>query len=468
MDEFGSDLAASVLPLLLVRDETDQVLLEVRYSIVNVSDTTREENFSFRIALEDVTSSGQPIFFSAATVFSPLQPGEGRDEEVLVRRSAEVLDFSSRLQLELEVFDNQIDQDGLANNVAGFGPVALADLDIGIRDNLGPTPGRLSGTDANETFLFFNDESRDLVIGFDPANDLLDVSELEASSLDDLRLTNLLGGDGSIRWVQVTDREGDAEFIVRFADSGATDKAALTADKFVFTAGTPRPIDPEPLIQVLDNFFRDTFQGTEDAERFVLARDGDRDVIRDFNVVEDVLDVTALGAASLDDLALTELVNGSGEVRWVAIAGPEDVDEVIVRFLNDTPTSAAALTADRFVFADEPLVLPEPVSTIVNDTSGLDNLRGQSGPEIFAFGDDGQRDTLRDFDLGTDQIDVSAFGATGLGNLQIENLIGGNGSVRWVQISDSAGDAELIVRFNSDQVLSADVLDDADFIFAMA
>lgn len=47
---------------------------------------------------------------------------------------------------------------------------------------------------------------------------------------------------------------------------------------------------------------------------------------------------------------------------------------------------------------------------ILMDGSGVDDLQGGSGADVFIFSSDGDRDTIRDFQPGTDRIDISAWG----------------------------------------------------------
>jgi len=77
--------------------------------------------------------------------------------------------------------------------------------------------------------------------------------------------------------------------------------------------------------------------GGEGEDTFVFSKHGGSDVVRDFTVGEDTLDVSALGVDSLDDFAVTEGGN------WVELS----VNDVSIRLVGLTE---ADLSDDIFAF----------------------------------------------------------------------------------------------------------------------
>ena len=206
----------------------------------------------------------------------------------------------------------------------------------------------------------------------------------------------------------------------------------------------------------------DDLRGTDATEVFVLADDGKRDLVRDFDAAMDRLDMSAFGAQTLDDLTITELMRKDGSVSWIEIEDSSGTAEAILRF-DDGALSAARLTEDNFIFAGEQGMAPVPGMEVVAGTEALDDLRGSAAVEVFVMQDDGERDLIRDFEDDVDLIDVSRV-ATEFGELTIRNLMRKDGSVSWVEILDADGEREMILRF-SGGAHDADRLTAEDFIF---
>ncbi|MEM9060739.1 MAG: fasciclin domain-containing protein [Pseudomonadota bacterium] len=205
----------------------------------------------------------------------------------------------------------------------------------------------------------------------------------------------------------------------------------------------------------------DDLRGNAGGDLFAMLDDGVRDIIRDFEIGVDQIDVSAF-ADSIDDLTISNLVRANGTTSWISVADQAGDAEFILRFGDGTTLDAANLTADSFVFSDTEI--PAPAPNIVQGTTELDNLRGTVGADIYALLDDGVRDLVRDFDSGVDAIDVSAF-ATMFEDLEITNLVRRDGSVSWINVADASGDAEFILRFGDDTPLDAANLTAEDFVF---
>ncbi|MEM7211997.1 MAG: hypothetical protein AAF479_08900 [Pseudomonadota bacterium] len=206
----------------------------------------------------------------------------------------------------------------------------------------------------------------------------------------------------------------------------------------------------------------DDLRGTDATEVFVLADDGQRDLIRNFDDTMDRLDVSAFGAQSLDDLTIIERVRKDGSVSWIEIKDAEGTAEAILRF-DSGPLTAARLQAEQFIFAGQDATSPVPGMNLIEGTAIRDRLRGTDADDVFVMLDDGHRDLVRDFEDGTDLMDVSHL-ADRFEDLNIRDLVRRDGTVSWVQIETANGDPEIVVRF-TDGVYDASRLTAEDFIF---
>ncbi|MEM7210480.1 MAG: fasciclin domain-containing protein [Pseudomonadota bacterium] len=206
---------------------------------------------------------------------------------------------------------------------------------------------------------------------------------------------------------------------------------------------------------------RDDMRGLAGSDAFVMADDNIVDLIRDFEVGVDQIDVSAF-AASIDDLGITNAVRRDGSTSWVRVEDGTGNTEFLLRFGDDTALASANLTADAFVFADAPI----PVQfNEITGTIGRDNLRATGEADIFVLQDDDTIDLVRGFEKGTDQLDVSAFAAS-FDELTVTNRANTSGVTRWIEIRDDTGEAEVFFRFNADTALDAANLTADDFIFA--
>lgn len=195
-----------------------------------------------------------------------------------------------------------------------------------------------------------------------------------------------------------------------------------------------------------------------------MQNDGVRDLIRDYEVGRDVIDVSSF-ATSMSDLEIVNLVRKDGSVSWVAINDSGGIGEMLVRYGN-APLDASALTGDYFIFADAPIEEPSlDQNTILDTVSGSrDDLRATEMADTFIMLDDGEADLIRDLDVGVDLIDVSSFAAS-FADLQVTNVLRSNGTTSWIEIADSSGEREILVRFDADTVLDAASLTQDSFIF---
>ena len=225
------------------------------------------------------------------------------------------------------------------------------------------------------------------------------------------------------------------------------------------TGGRLRGADDNDLL--IDGAARNDMRGLAGADTFVMADDNVVDLVRDFEVGVDTLDVSAF-AASIDDLSIENIVRGNGSTAWISVADASGGTEFLLRFGDDTTLDAASLTADSFVFADAPI----PVTlNAITGTDARDNLRATDLADEFILQNDDTIDLVRGFEQGADQLNVSAFAAS-FDEMTISNVVNGAGVTRWIGIADDTGETEVLFRFNADTELDAANLTADDFIFA--
>ncbi|MEM1297815.1 MAG: hypothetical protein AAGH68_00955 [Pseudomonadota bacterium] len=310
----------------------------------------------------------------------------------------------------------------------------------------------------SEIVVLGDDGDRDLVRDFQVGIDRLDISALGIAEFSDLQIVERLRSDGSVSWIEVQDRLGGAEVALRFAD-GPLNGDRLEAESFIFAAeAAPGPIDPGGP----DGIGFDDIRATDAGEVFRLADDGVRDLLRGFELGQDLLDVSLWGAVDIADLDIVNLVRKSGTVSWVQISDRAGEAELAIRFTG-APLDAENLTAAHFVFADE--AGPPPETPRVVDGAGFDDLRGKLGAEVFQMADDGIRDVVRGFELGVDQLDLRALGAEDMSDITLTDIRRKDGSVNWIEVRDASGEAEFLLRFWDTSSQSASQLTADDIIF---
>lgn len=194
-----------------------------------------------------------------------------------------------------------------------------------------------------------DDGQSDIVRDFEIGVDKFDVTDLGASSIDDLIISNLTRKDGSISWVAIHDASGQREMQVRFTEETRLDAGAFGADDFVFGTESSEPVEPN-VVKLQDLEGRNKLRRTDVEEEFVMLSDGQSDIVFHFDVGVDKFEVTALDAQGFDDLTITNLYRADGSVSWVSIADTAGEREMQVRFAGDITLDATALSADDFLF----------------------------------------------------------------------------------------------------------------------
>ncbi|MFV0410865.1 MAG: hypothetical protein ACK5LJ_14565 [Paracoccus sp. (in: a-proteobacteria)] len=102
-----------------------------------------------------------------------------------------------------------------------------------VQDSGSSTPDDIQLEWPIQTVIMADDGVVHLVRGFDPGTDLLDLSAF-ASGMEDITISNQLRSDGSVRWIEIADRTGETELVLRFDADTPLDASALTTDDFIF------------------------------------------------------------------------------------------------------------------------------------------------------------------------------------------------------------------------------------------
>ncbi|WP_232825440.1 calcium-binding protein [Albibacillus kandeliae] len=202
--------------------------------------------------------------------------------------------------------------------------------------NLSAEPGSGSDATTNAVYALYKiiqngdaDGLKDLLSGYD-------VREVGTSGDDVLKGFKgndlLIGGDGDDRLLRSA---GDD--ILRGGDGNDILKGGRGDDVLKGNAGNDRLVGDAGNDTLVGGRGDDVLIGGEGEDTFVFAKHGGSDVVRDFTVGEDTLDVSALGVDSLDDFAVTEGGN------WVELS----VNDVSIRLVGLTE---ADLSDDIFAF----------------------------------------------------------------------------------------------------------------------
>ncbi len=135
---------------------------------------------------------------------------------------------------------------------------------------------------------------------------------------------------------------------------------------------------------LIDGGGRDSLRGGSGADLFVLRPDEQGDIIRDFNVTEDRIDLSSFTALSgLSDISVSTSATGA-VLRW-------DKEVLTVHSHNGARLSAADLE-ERLLFNDSHVVIPErlpqigsPESDTFIWTEGEDSIDGAGGVDTMTY-----------------------------------------------------------------------------------
>ncbi len=209
----------------------------------------------------------------------------------------------------------------------------------------------------------------------------------------------------------------------------------------------------------------DALYGGAGADTFVFEENNGADLIYDFTVGKDVIDLSALtGIDSFDDLTITTNSFGDAIIDLSAHGGGE------IRLRN---VSEGDLDADDFVFYQSSYTGTDQAETLeagagddtiaglggddtLTGNAGDDTLTGGTGADTFVFAAGHGNDTVTDFTDGEDLIDLSAFtGIAGYSDLTVTQ----DGNNVEIDLSGQTGGTITLQN-----VALADI-DEDDFVF---
>ena len=233
-----------------------------------------------------------------------------------------------------------------------------------------------------------------------------------------------------------------------YNDVYGTNESDRNGTKIVGTDGADRIFD-------LDG--RDEIQGGAGADLFVMALDGDRDEIRDFQDGLDLIDLSAWGVSNFADLSfvqdrahtLIRYGSESLELKFVGLDALSAADFILAGQTTNPGTDGTSQpggNTDQGTTGGNPVdPAPQPgtgSTTSYNDVygtnesdrngtkivgtdgadrifdlDGRDEIQGGAGADLFVMALDGDRDEIRDFQDGLDLIDLSAWGVTNFNDL---------------------------------------------------
>lgn len=222
---------------------------------------------------------------------------------------------------------------------------------------------------------------------------------------------------------------------------------------------TPFDAPFAPVLQ--DTARRDTLIGTAGKDVFTLRNDGKTDMMLNFEDGTDQIDLTALDASwdklSVRRLSLTEYVVDYQAEDRIRITFEKPARDAI-------PEDRMLLDADDFIFAPG---IPQATTQLLAEQTSAEKevIFGTSLPDVFIFDYDGERDTVRRFEIGKDLIDLAAYG-TSFGALDVTERKVGRLSIK-IPVPDAERDLPddwLVLIDISKEITAADLTADM-FVF---
>ena len=225
-------------------------------------------------------------------------------------------------------------------------------------------------------------------------------------------------------------------------------------------------------------------QGGEGADIFVFGQDDAENLIRDFDVREDKIDLSAWGVWEMRQIEPIRSNKVGAQISFdgnlITIQGQHNQrlsednfifagasEPLPVRMtLSDNgyrlvlPTGADMdgigndgdnrLTGNDHANvlegrAGRDVLLGEGGDDLLIDGAGADYLSGDDGADIYKFVRDGERDSIEDFESGIDKIDVSDWGVSTFADLSFEH-----GS--WIQHSSGVWLRSLTVLYEDEEL----------------
>ncbi len=335
---------------------------------------------------------------------------------------------------------------------------------------------QLYGGEGSDWFqLIAGDRSTDRIMDFNLAADILDLSLLGVTSVS--QLTFQQTGSGASVALEISFGSGNARETVVLDGLGTANQAALI-QHLVLAGNTSllsdrwagKTIDGTASADLIDSGYLDAErEGISGGGQTILVGAGN-DVIwdgigNDLVRGEDGDDLFMIGSgddtieggagidtASYDGAAGGVLVDMTDQTRnagWATGDTLTGVEKLVGSAFDDVLIADGATThLDGGVGND-----------VLRDDGGLQILTGGLGADTFSISADNQMDRITDFDAEEDKIDLTSWGVSDFGSLQISER-------------DDAGQKSLIIRFGSerlqlDGLTMADIslLDRTDFVF---
>jgi Ca2+-binding RTX toxin-like protein len=325
------------------------------------------------------------------------------------------------------------------------------------------------GGEGADRFVFGAD-AKDVVQDFQNGIDRLDLSEWGTQNFGELRV--FIQDNGNLRIVD-TISEDVAVLSNRFDEKNAP--SDLDASDFVFASKGGQQITGTSGRDFLfgrsgDDVLNgglelDTYVGGGGSDRFVIGTDR-KDVVRDFQVNVDKLDLTSWGTHDFNELEI--ITQRNGNVRVLDLITE---DRVILSNRFDVRIEPGELDAGDFIFAPKQnlyltggnkrdLLVGRSGDDVLDGGRGGDYYVGSGGRDQFVFGSDAT-DAIRDFEVGLDQIDLRAWGTQSFAELDIFKQSNGN-----IRIVDLSSNDEGVISNRFGTTTEVDDLGAGVFIFA--
>ena len=199
----------------------------------------------------------------------------------------------------------------------------------------------------------------------------------------------------------------------------------------------------------------DTLTGGDDADTFVFGEDNGADTITDFTVDEDTIDLSAfVEITQFSDLTIADNSDGNAVIDLSGQGGGT---------ITLTGVSTSDLDGDDFALYQNTYTGTEAAETLkggagddtITGLGGDDTLTGNAGEDTFVFASGHGSDTITDFTVDEDTIDLSALsGITGFSDLDGKITQSGDDTV--IDLSGHGGGTVTLQDFTSTDLAADD------------
>ncbi|NVJ97967.1 MAG: hypothetical protein HWE25_07440 [Alphaproteobacteria bacterium] len=268
------------------------------------------------------------------------------------------------------------------------------------------------------------------VTDFDTDEDILDLSQTDVTAENFLNSVEEIT-QGGVAGTLVNDDDGDTIFLqgvsigelvgANVLFSGETDLTVTTSgsrirggnreDTIDGTAGGEE-IDGRNGNDVIDGGAgNDTIKGGRDDDRFVMSDGTGNDIIEDFSLGDDILDLSGTNTtfSTLSDVldAATETTRGRDEGVLIDLGGG---DSVFIEGVSLGELTLMTIIGDG--------------SVILDSAGSDDTFRATSDAETFTFTSGHGNDVITGFDVDEDTLDLTALNITDLSGQATETTLG--------------------------------------------